>query len=209
LQSAVEQRYAQVVAEQSIRQRGQGVCKVGPRVAVWCSCLLLRWSRCCGFRGFCRAAFPGSRFCLGEASCRWRGAEPGEAEELEREPVRVPSGGAELGGDAGDAEEPERAQDGVADGGECLGRGGGAVPVLAEREVAGIVVHLYRPVASQVGEQVSGVGLVRGQAGDAEDGDRAEQFPVRAVAVPFDEEDLPDFRPFPQDFRRGRWEGGP
>ena len=58
------------------------------------------------------------------------------------------------------------------------------------------MMHLDGPVAAQVGEQVSGAGLVRRQAGDAEDGDRAEQFPVRAVAVPLDEEHLPDVRPF-------------
>ena len=48
-------------------------------------------------------------------------------------------------------------------------------------------------------------GLVRREAGDAEDGDRAEQdFPFRAVAVPFDEEHLPDLRPFLQDLLRRR-----
>ena len=54
-------------------------------------------------------------------------------------------------------------------------------------------------MAAEVGEQVSGAGLARGQAGDAEDGDRAEQFPAGAVAVPLDEEHLPHLRPLFQD----------
>jgi len=61
-------------------------------------------------------------------------------------------------------------------------------------------------VAAEVGKQVSGARLVRGQAGDAEDGDRAEQFPAGAVAVALDEEHLPDLRPFLQDLP-GRRQG--
>ena len=78
------------------------------------------------------------------------------------------------------------------------------LPVLPERDIADIMMHFYGPVAAEVGEQVSGARLVRREAGDAEDGDRAEQFPVRAVAVPFDEEHLPDLRPFLQDLLRRR-----
>jgi hypothetical protein len=52
------------------------------------------------------------------------------------------------------------------------------------------MVHLDRPVTAEVGEQVSGAGLVRGQAGDAGDRNGSGQFPVRAVAVALDEEYL-------------------
>ena len=91
--------------------------------------------------------------------------------------------GAELCGDVRDAVQVEDAGDGVADGGHGPVRAAGAAGVLPECDIADIVVHFYGPVAAQVSEQVAGASLVRRQAGDAEDGDRAEQFPVRAVAV--------------------------
>src|SRR5712691_148249 len=122
-----------------------------------------------------------------------------EAEELEGQAVGVAAAGAELCGDARDAEEAEGAGDGVADGGEGLVRGGGAAAVLPEYDITDMMVHFDGPVAAEVREQVSGAGVVRREARDAGDGDRAEQFPAGAVAVPPRQEHLPDLRPFPQD----------
>ena len=65
-------------------------------------------------------------------------------------------------------------------------------------------MHFDGPVAAQVRQQVTGAGLARGQAGDAENGDRAEQVPVRGVAVALDEEDLRDVREQGGDARGGR-----
>src|ERR1035441_5992304 len=67
-----------------------------------------------------------------------------------------------------------------------------------------VVVHFDGPVAAEVREQVSGVGLVRAQAGDAEDGDGAEELPVRAVTVALDQEHLPDVREQRPDAFGGR-----
>lgn len=57
-----------------------------------------------------------------------------------------------------------------------------AAGVFPEGEITDVVVHFYDPVAAQVRQQVSRAGLIPGQAGDAEDGDGAEEGPVRAVA---------------------------
>ena len=102
--------------------------------------------------------------------------------------------GAELGGDVRDPVQVKDAGDGVADGGHGPVRAADAAGVLPEDDITDIMVHLDGPVAAQVSEQVSRAGLARRQAGDAEDGDRAEQFPVRAVAVALDEEHLPHVR---------------
>ena len=66
--------------------------------------------------------------------------------------------------------------------------------VFPEGDITDVMVHFYGPVAAQVREQVTGAGLARGQAGDAEDGDGAEEAAVRAVAVALDQEHLPDVR---------------
>jgi hypothetical protein len=69
------------------------------------------------------------------------------------------------------------------------------------------MVYFNGPVAAEVCEQVTGAGLARGQAGDAGDGDGAEELPVRAVAVALDQEDLPDVREQggdPRGCRHGR-----
>ena len=96
------------------------------------------------------------------------------------------------------------AGDGVTDGGHGPVRAAGAAGVLPEHDITDIMVHLDGPVAAQVSEQVSRAGLARREAGDAEDGDRAEQLPVRAVAVPLDEEHLLHVRPPGQDPLRRR-----
>ena len=80
-------------------------------------------------------------------------------------------------------------------------RAADAAGVLPEYDITDIMVHLDGPVAAEVREQVSRACLVRGQAGDPGDGDRAEEFPVRPVAVPLDEEHLRDVREqFPDRF---------
>ena len=86
--------------------------------------------------------------------------------------------GAELGGDVRDAVQVEDSGDGVADGGHGPVRAADAAGVLPEYDITDIMMHLDGPVAAQIGEQVSGACLARGQAGDAEDGDRAEQLPA-------------------------------
>ncbi len=97
--------------------------------------------------------------------------------------VRVAVAGAELCGDVRDFAQVEDADDRVADGGQGAVRAADAAGVLAEDDVADIVVHFDGPVAAQAGEQVAGACFFRRQAGDAEDGDGAEQGPVRGVAV--------------------------
>lgn len=86
--------------------------------------------------------------------------------------------GAELGGDVRHPVQVQDADDGVADGGHGLVRAAGAAGILPEHDITDIIVHLNRPVAAEIGQQVTGAGLVRRQAGDAQDGDLAEQGPV-------------------------------
>src|SRR5260370_5537932 len=93
---------------------------------------------------------------------------------------------------------------GVADGGHGLVRAAGAAGVLPENDITDIVMHLDRPVAAEVSQQASGAGLACRQAGDAEDGDRARQFPAGAVAVALDEGQLLPVREQLPDPRRGR-----
>jgi hypothetical protein len=112
--------------------------------------------------------------------------------------------GAELGGNVRDAVQVKDAGDGVADGGYGPMRAADAAGVPPEFDIADVMVHLDGPVAAQVSEQVSGAGLVRRQAGDAEDGDRAEQFPAGAVALALGREHLPHVREQDGDLRRGR-----
>jgi hypothetical protein len=80
------------------------------------------------------------------------------------------------------------------DGGLGLVRAADAAGVFPEGDITDIIMHFYGPVAAQVREQVTGAGLARGQAGDAEDGDGAKEAAVRAVAVALDHEHLPDVR---------------
>jgi len=127
-----------------------------------------------------------------------------QAGQLHRELVRVAVIGAELGGDVRDLVQAEDAGDGVADGGHRALRAAVAAGILPGHDITDIVVHLDGPVAAQVSEQVSGAGLVRREAGDAQDGDRAGQFPADAVAVALDEEHLLHVREQLPDPRRGR-----
>src|SRR5207302_5336257 len=127
-----------------------------------------------------------------------------EAEKLQGELVRVAVIGAELGGDVRDPVQVKDAGHGVADGGHGPVRAAGAAGILPEYDVTDIMMDLNCPVAAEIGEQVSGAGLVRRKAGDAEDGDRSEQFPVRVVAVALDEEHLPHAGEQFPDLRRGR-----
>src|SRR6266571_2758364 len=92
-----------------------------------------------------------------------------EAKEPQRELVRVAVAGAELSGDVRDPVQVQDAGDGVADGGHGPVRAADAAGVLPEYDIADVMMHLDGPVAAQVSEQVSGAGLARGQAGDAED----------------------------------------
>src|ERR1017187_3994188 len=144
-----------------------------------------------------------SRSGHGGVSGRHQG--PGEAEELQREPVGVAVAAAQLRGDAGYPVQVQDPDDGVADGGLGLVRAADAAGILPEADITDVLqVYFDGPVAAEVCEQVSGAGLARGQAGDAEDGDGAEELPVRAVTVALDQEHLPDVREQRPDAFGGR-----
>src|ERR1017187_1138076 len=111
---------------------------------------------------------------------------------------------AQLRGDVRYPVQVQDADDGVADGGLGLISAADAAGVFPEADITDIMVHFYGPVAAQVREQVTGAGLARVQAGDAEDGDGPEELPVRAVTVALDEEHLPDVREQRPDAFGGR-----
>ena len=84
-----------------------------------------------------------------------------EAEELQRELVRVSVIGAELGGGVRDLVQVKDSGDGVADGGHGPVRAADAAGILPEYDITDIMMHFDGPVAAEIGEQVSGAGLVR------------------------------------------------
>jgi hypothetical protein len=73
----------------------------------------------------------------GRVSVRCQGCH--EAEELQRELVRVAVAGAELGGDVRDPVQVEHAGDGVADGGHGPVRAADAAAVLPEYDITDLL----------------------------------------------------------------------
>jgi hypothetical protein len=78
-----------------------------------------------------------------------------QAEEQQRELVRVAVIGAELGGDVRDPVQVEDPGDGVADGGHGPVCAAGAAGILPEHDITDIMVYLDGPVAAETGQQAS------------------------------------------------------
>jgi hypothetical protein len=111
---------------------------------------------------------------------RWSGAE--EVEDLV-EAVAHFLGGLFDVGPAGEAEEADRD---VSHGGHDLGGGAGSDlgSVFVEGDVADIVLAvLYSPMSAVEGEDVGGVGLVGGEAGDESEANRGRRSYERGLPV--------------------------
>src|SRR5260370_39713943 len=123
------------------------LCGVSPGAPAWAGC----WGR-----GLARLSGHGGV----SVRCQWRD----EAEEQQREPVRIPVIGAELGGDVRDLVQVQDPGDGVADGGHGPVRAADAAGVLPEDDIADVTVHLTRPVAPQVSSQLCPASRALGHA---------------------------------------------
>ena len=110
--------------------------------------------------------------------------------------IQAPGQVLDAAGDVLASGEPEQAHDDVAGGGQELGRCAGSDlgPVLVERPVADVVLAVFHfPVAAVAGQDVGGVGLPGGPAGDPVHGLwLAQRVPVQVVDLAVDAEGLVD-----------------
>lgn len=110
--------------------------------------------------------------------------------------IQAPGQVLHAAGDVLASGEPEQAHDDVAGGGQELGRCAGSYlgPVFVKCPVPHVMLAVFHfPVAAVAGQDVGGVGLPGGEAGDAVDGlGLAQRVPVQVVDLAVDAEGLID-----------------